>query len=68
MSSNVFYLELNCSFFVGEMDENQYKTWLGLIDEVESARLGEGQLQERVYNEHGSVPGCYRTLPAPTEE
>ena len=50
------------------MDENELNDWLGLVDEIESARLGEAQLQEGVWNEHGAVQGCFRTMPAPTED
>jgi len=49
------------------MDEEEYVEYLNQIERL-TAELGEPMLLERLYGDDGSVPGCYRTLPAPTEE
>jgi len=53
------------------MNELEYEQYLNEIERLysETAGLGDTGRLERLYDEDGfSVPGCYRTLPVPTEE
>ena len=53
------------------MDESEYDQYLKDVERIyrETARLGETELLDRVYDNEGfGIPGCYRTLPVATEE
>ena len=49
------------------MDPEEYEEYLNQIERL-TAGHGESSLLEAIYNEDGQVQGCYRVLPAPTEE
>ena len=51
------------------MDEKELEEYLRQIDKVESVRMGDDALLDQLRDEEGiGVPGCYRTLPIPTED
>jgi len=49
------------------MDEEEYEEYLNQVERL-NVSPGERSLLEGLYDDEGHVPGCYRVMPAPTEE
>ena len=49
------------------MNEEEYEQYLRQVFGLIEYEHGDDPLQAQLYDENGPVPGCYRTMPAPTE-
>jgi len=49
------------------MDEEEYERYQRVIFGLESMAKDYGVIYEQIWDEDGSVPGCYRKLPTAFE-